>query len=209
MQSVTNAINDLQRTGNDGVDLILQNQFAFIRVHSRLVPFVGFNQSRELLEEIGCVVGAGGGFGVVLDAEDRVGFVAHAFDRLVVEVDVGDFDFGRERIGVDREAVVLRSDGNLSGAEVLDRLVAAAVAEFQFEGAAAVGVGEELVAEADAEDRFFADELAEFAVDVAERGRVAGAVGEEDAVGIFGEDFGGAGGGVHHFDFEARLAQAA
>ena len=135
--------------------------------------------------------------------------MAHAFDRLVVEVDVGDFDFGRERIGIDGEAVVLRSDGNLSGAEVLDRLVAAAVAELQFEGAAAVGVREELVAEADAEDWFFADELAEFAVDVAERGWVAGAIGEEDAVGIFGENFGGAGGGVHHLDFEARLAQAA
>ena len=138
-----------------------------------------------------------------------MGFVAHAFDRLVVEVDVGDFDFGRERIGIDCEAVVLRSDGNLPGAEILDRLVAAAVAELQFEGAAAVGVGEELVAEADAEDGFFADELAKFAVDVVECGRVAGAVGEEDAVGIFGEHFGGAGGGVHHFDFEARLAQTA
>ena len=138
-----------------------------------------------------------------------MGFVAHAFDRLVVEVDVRNFDFRRERIGVDGEAVVLRSDGNLSGAEVFDRLVATAMTELQLEGGSAVGVGEKLVTEADAEDRFFADELAEFAVDIAERGRIAGAVGEEDAVGIFGEDFGGAGCGVHHLDFEARLAQAA
>ena len=46
-------------------------------------------------------------------------------------------------------------------------------------------------------------------MDVAECGRIAGAVGEKDAVGIFGENLGGTGGGVHHFDFEARLAQAA
>jgi hypothetical protein len=69
---------------------------------------------------------------------------------------------GGQRVGIDGEAVVLGGDGDSSGAQVLDRLVAAAVAELELEGFAAEGVGEELVAEADAENRLFADELAEF-----------------------------------------------
>ena len=51
-------------------------------------------------------MGAGGGLGVVLDAEDGVFFVLDAFDGLVVEVNVGDFDLvGVEGVGVDGEAV--------------------------------------------------------------------------------------------------------
>ena len=56
---------------------------------------------------------------------------------------------------------------------------------------------------------FLPMQLAEFLVDVAERGRIAGAVGEEDAVRVFREHLGGGGGGVDHLDLEAGLAQAA
>ena len=41
---------------------------------------------------------------------------------------------GGKRIGIDRESVILRSDRDLAGAQILDRLVAAAVAELQLEG---------------------------------------------------------------------------
>ena len=100
-----------------------------------------------------------------------------------------------QRIGIDGEAVVLGGDGDFAGAQILDRLVAAAVAELQLEGRAAEGVGEDLVAEADAEDRELADESRDFLVDVAEGGGIAGAVGEEDAVRIFRQHLGGGGGG--------------
>ena len=72
--------------------------------------------------------------------------------------------------------------------EVLDRVVGAAVAERQLERLEADGAAEELVAEADPEDRPLADELADGRDDVVERGRVAGPVGEEDEVGVVGED---------------------
>ena len=83
--------------------------------------------------------------------------------------------------------MVLRGDLDPAGLEVLDRVVGAAVAERQLEGLEADRAAEQLVAEADAEHRPRADELAERVDDVVERGRVAGAVGEEDRVGVAGE----------------------
>ena len=53
----------------------------------------------ELLEQVIGVVRSGGGFGVVLDAEDRLGFVPQAFDGAVVEIHVRDLDVGRQRVG--------------------------------------------------------------------------------------------------------------
>ena len=103
--------------------------------------------------------------------------MAHAFDGAVVEVDVGDFHVRRQRVRVHGEPVVLGGDGDPSGAEVLDRLVAAAVAEFQLEGGATEGVAEDLVAQADAENRDLAEQLPDFVVDVVERRRITGAVG--------------------------------
>ena len=51
---------------------------------SALGFFVGFHHFYEAVEEVTAVVGAGGGFGVVLDGEDGVLFVLDAFDGLVV-----------------------------------------------------------------------------------------------------------------------------
>ncbi len=59
-------------------------------------------------------MGAGGGFGVVLDAEDRQMSVSKPFERLVVEVDVARLDVGRQRRGIDGEAVVLSGDLDLA-----------------------------------------------------------------------------------------------
>ncbi len=42
------------------------------------------------------VVRAGRGFRVILDGEDGQGFVAQAFDAIIVEIDVRDFDIGRQ-----------------------------------------------------------------------------------------------------------------
>ncbi len=41
------------------------------------------------------VVWPGGGFGVVLHRDNWQGLVAHAFDALVVEIDVSDLHFRR------------------------------------------------------------------------------------------------------------------
>ena len=86
-----------------------------------------------------------------------------------------------------REAVVLRGDLDAPGLQVLDRVVGAAVAERQLERLQADRPAEQLMAEADAPHGLLADELTDRVDDVVERGRVAGAVGEEDRVGVIGE----------------------
>ena len=84
----------------------------------------------ELREEIARIVRAGGGFGVVLDAEQGHVFVAHAFVGVVVEVDVGDFDVARgQRFRIDAEAVILGGDFHFFGEQVLNGMIRAVMAE--------------------------------------------------------------------------------
>ena len=141
-------------------------------------------------------MGAGGVLRMVLDGEGRELFVAHTLDAVVVQVDVGQLHQLRIQTGhVHAEAMVLGGDFDLAGLEILDRLVAAAVAEFEFVGLAAIGQAEDLVAQADAEDRFFTQQFSDVFYHAFDAGRIAGAIGEKDAVWIHGQNFGGAGGG--------------
>ena len=87
---------------------------------------------------------------------------AEALDDVVVEVDVADLDApeaARRLVElaldrrVDGEAVVVRGDLDAAGGLVEHRLVDAAVAEGQLVGAEAERAAEQLVAEADAEER--------------------------------------------------------
>ena len=66
-------------------------------------------------------------------------------------------------------------------------MVAAAVAERELERLQPDRAAEQLMAEADAEHRLAPDELAQRVDDVVQGRRVAGAVGEEDRVGVAGE----------------------
>ena len=97
---------------------------------------------------------------MVLDGENREISMSEGFAGAVVEVDLCDDDvWVFEGIGVGGEAVVLGGDEDFACGEVFDGLVGAAVAEFEFVGFSAEGVGEDLVAEADAEDGEVADEF--------------------------------------------------
>ena len=166
--------------------------------------FAGGDQVMEVVEEGVGVVRAGGGFGVILNREDGEVFVAEAFDGVVVEVDLGDERAAFfEARGVGGEAVVLGGDGDLAGFQVFDGLIAAAVAELEFKGGAADGVGDHLVAEADAEGGELGYERRDGAVHVVEGGGVAGAVGEEEAVGLVRKNLLGGGGGGEDLDLEA------
>ena len=157
------------------------------------------------------VVGTGAGLGVVLDR--RAGNVAQdqPLHRAVVEVELR--ELGDPVIGVpadrlvgldlrlaagadDGEAVVLGGDVDPPRLQVFDRVVGTAVAEGELVGLEADGTTEQLVAEADPEDRLVADQAADRVDDVVEGGGIAGAVGEEDDVGLLGQDLlGGAGAG--------------
>ena len=70
---------------------------------------------------------------MVLHAEQRQRFVAQAFQRLIVEVYVGELDFvGVDGVGIYCEVVVVGGDFYPSRRVVADGMVAAVVAEFQF-----------------------------------------------------------------------------
>src|SRR5688572_22308814 len=94
----------------------------------------------ELVEQVQRVVRSRPRLRVVLDAAGRDVEQADALDRPVVEVHVrqlGLAEVGLQalaRLALDREAVVLRGDRDPVRAQVLDRVVAAAVAERELEG---------------------------------------------------------------------------
>ena len=106
---------------------------------------------------------AGGGLGVVLHREPQHAAVVVAqlqtLDHVVVQADVADpgDPVRRARLPlqrrVDREPVVVGGDLHLAGGQVHHRLVDAAVPVGQLVGAETQGAAEQLVAEADAEER--------------------------------------------------------
>ena len=62
------------------------------------------------------VVRAGGGFGVVLHAEERQRLVAQAFERLIVQIHMGQLDLvGVDGVGIDGEVVVVGGDLHFAG----------------------------------------------------------------------------------------------
>ena len=94
---------------------------------------------------------------VILDGKDGGFPVPETFYRSVVEVTVGDFERFRTRdfcaVTADREAVVLGRYKYLSCSEIPHWVVAPAVPVWQLDCVAAERKPQQLVAEADAEDR--------------------------------------------------------
>ena len=99
---------------------------------------------------------AGAGLGMVLHAEHRVGLVAQAGQRLVVQVGVRALHIRRQDSGSTLKLWFCAVISTLPVAVVHDRVVAAVVAELELVGLAAQREAEDLVAEADAEDRLLA-----------------------------------------------------
>src|ERR1043165_629659 len=98
------------------------------------------------------------------------------------------FDSTLERIGVHREAMILRGDFHFARREIHDRLIAAMMAEFKLVSFAAEGKPHNLMAEANAEDRFFADQFFYIFLGVEYRVGITGAVGKKDSVRVERED---------------------
>ena len=147
---------------------------------------------------------------MILDGEDRLILEAQAGDGVVVQIDLGDDRAAALQVfALGGETVVLGGDGHAALFGVLDGLVAAAVAELQLVGRSADGVRDDLVTETDAEDRVGLDEIGHGFVGILQGGGVAGAVGQEDAVGVEGADLGGRGAGREDVDVEAGSDEAA
>ncbi len=127
--------------------------FAGMTAHGLSGTVGSVHQASELLEQVAAVVRAGGGLGVVLDAEDGEAGVAESFEGLIVEIDVAGDDVGGECRGVDREAVVLGGDLDLAVPLVADRVIGTAMTELELECLSAERLAQKLMAQADAEDR--------------------------------------------------------
>ncbi len=109
-------------------------------------------------------MGAGRGFRMVLNAEDRMTTMPHTFHRTIIEIDMGDFHLRRQRFRVDRKTMILRSDRNPSSGQIFDRLISAPMAKLQLCSIPTVGKTEKLVPETNSKDRDLADELLQFQV---------------------------------------------
>ena len=77
---------------------------------------------------------------MVLNDEHRCFTVPHAFDRAIIEIDVSHFHIGRKTGWIDRKTMVLAGDADLTASQILDRLIAAAMAKFELEGLTAIGM---------------------------------------------------------------------
>src|SRR6266436_2124880 len=114
---------------------------------------VEFDERAEFVEQRSGIVRAGRGFRMILHAENRLGLVSHSFNGLIVEIEAVHRHIGGKGVGINGEAMILSRDFDLAGLQVFDGLVRAPLAEFQFEGLATKCLAENLVAQADSENR--------------------------------------------------------
>lgn len=127
-------------------------------------------------------------FGVVLHTEDRPLLVPDPFDRVVVEIQMGHFDVVGQRIGRQREAMVLRRDLDLAGPLVEHRLIGTTVSELQLEDLASQRQPQQLYAQTDPEDRLLLNQLLNRPDRVVQRPRISGTVRQKDSVRIVSKD---------------------
>src|SRR5438309_10021398 len=138
----------------------------------------------EAVEEIPDVVRPGARLGMPLKAERRPVGACEALQAAVEERYVGGLEVRRERVRVDREAVILAGDDDRSSLQVLHRVAGAALPALHLHGLGAGGEPHELVAEADPESRNpGVDDLADGAYRVVAGLRVARTVRQEHPVG--------------------------
>src|SRR5512140_548501 len=115
--------------------------------------------------------------------------MAEALVRSVIQVDMRNLDPGFvQRLRVDGEAVVLRGDLDLAGQKILDRVVPPAMTEFQLEGLPTQSQSNELMTEADAEDRLLADKSLDVLNGNSHCRGISGSVREKNPVRIEFQD---------------------
>src|SRR5262249_25504207 len=110
------------------------------------------------LEEWPRIVRSGACLGMELQRAGAQLRELESLDRAVVERDVRRLESVARR---DREAVVLARDQHATPPALEDGMVRAAMAEFELERRVVGREGEQLVTEADAEDRDFPEQLAD------------------------------------------------
>ena len=118
---------------------------------------------------------------MILNAERRLAAVPETFERLIVQIDVGNFDIaGFQRIRVNGEPVILRGDLHPSSRVVQHRMVCAVMSELQLVRLRSQCQAQQLMTQTNAENGSLADQLANIVDLRSERLRVAGTIGKED-----------------------------
>src|SRR5208282_1048213 len=97
---------------------------------------------------------------MILHGEERHPDAAQAFDGVVVEVYMRQLRAAAHRIGVKRDAMILRCDFHLAGAQILDRVIGAMMPEIQFVGFSSEREAENLMPETNSEHRLLAQDAA-------------------------------------------------
>src|SRR5205085_7896292 len=103
--------------------------------------------------------------------------------------------------------MILRGDCHLPRLQIFDRLIAAAMSKFQFEGPAPKGKTEHLMTETNSEDRFATNQTANRLVRIRQRFRITGAIGEKNAFRVKREHFFGCGCGWDNGNAESALPE--
>ena len=135
-----------------------------------MLPLAGRNHFPEIPEQILGVPGAGSRFRVVLHAEYGKRPVGDAFHGIVIQIDQRYFHVVRHGVRIHGKTVVLGRNADFTRFQIFDRMVRSTVPELQLEGFRSQRVGNNLVAQADAEHGHFPNQCSYFPVNVRQRG---------------------------------------
>src|SRR5262245_43637568 len=126
---------------------------------------------------------------MVLNTESGQGAVLEAFHRVVIQVNVGDLHVIQiQTVRINRETMILRRDLDLISRQIEDRMIAAMMSELEFVCPAAQSQAKDLMAKANAEHRFFSEEIAHIRDGVLEGFRIAGPVRKKNTVWLEVQD---------------------
>ena len=147
------------------------------------MPLSFLHHGNKPVKEICAVLGAGGAFRMVLNAEHTVFFTLHTLYRAVQQVQVG---YGQlcaaEAIGVHGIGVVLGCDFDFSGFQIADRVISTTMSELQLVGLGAIGKRNDLVPQADSEHGVLPTETFHGLDHLRNICGITGAIGKENAI---------------------------
>src|ERR1700736_2084798 len=155
------------------------------------------HQRDKALEQVMAVLRARARLRVVLDRKYRLPEDPQPFVGLVKEREGGRLDEPWQAFGVDDEAMVLTGDLDFAGAQILYRVIGAAMAARHLQGPAAERQRQQLMTKADAEDRRArTHQVAQYRHGVkAGRGGVPGSVRQKNTIGAMTQNVRCRGGG--------------
>ncbi len=149
------------------------------------MPFCRFHIANEFVKQIADILRLGLASGWPWKLEHRFVGQLDALQSVVKQGFVGNACVSGQGVGINGKTVVLAGVDDFAAVQILHRVVRTVVAEAHFQGFRADSEADELVSQADAENRFAAFHQFLHGFDgVGARLRVAGAVGQELAVRI-------------------------